>query len=44
MKMIHDLFFTADGWVVLAVSLVSLAVAWGMHAFVQKQIKAAPKV
>jgi hypothetical protein len=40
MKIIQDLFLTEDGWVVLGVTLISVAVAWGIRAFIQKQVKA----
>jgi hypothetical protein len=39
MKIIFDLLLTEDGWVVLAVTFISLAVAYGIHSFIQKQIK-----
>jgi hypothetical protein len=39
MKFFFDLLLTEDGWVVLAVTFISLAVAYGIHSFIQKQIK-----
>jgi hypothetical protein len=44
LKIIQDLFLTEDGWVVLGVTLISVAVAWGIRAFIQKQVKASTKL
>jgi hypothetical protein len=39
MKIMIDLLLTEDGLLVLAVTFISLAVAFGIHSFIQKQIK-----
>jgi hypothetical protein len=44
MKLIQDLFFTIEGWVVLGFTITSLLVAWGIRAFIQKQIKESSKL
>jgi len=41
MALIIDLFSTDYGWVALAVTVVSLALAWGFHAFIRKKIREA---
>ena len=39
MALIIDLFSTDYGLVALAATLVSLALAWGFHAFIRKKIR-----
>ena len=40
MKLFVDLFTTDYGLVALAVTLISLGLAWGLHAFIRRQIQA----
>ena len=39
MALLLDLISTDYGLVALAVTLVSLAVAWGFHAFIRKKMR-----
>lgn len=39
MKLFLDLFFTDYGLVALAVTLVSLGLAWGLHAFIRTKMR-----
>ena len=39
MALIIDLFTTDYGFVALAVTLVSLALAWGFHAFIRHKVR-----
>lgn len=39
MALLLDLIFTDYGLVALAVTLISLAVAWGFHAFIRKKMR-----
>jgi peptidoglycan/LPS O-acetylase OafA/YrhL len=39
MALITDLLTTDYGLVALAATLVSLALAWGFHAFIRKKIR-----
>lgn len=39
MALIVDLFATEYGLVALAATIVSLALAWGFHAFIRKKIR-----
>jgi len=39
MALFLDLIFTDYGLVALAATLVSLALAWGFHAFIRRKIR-----
>lgn len=41
MALLYDLFSTDYGLVALAVTLVSLGLAWGFHAFIRKKMREA---
>jgi len=43
MNLFVDLFTTDYGLVALAVTLISLGLAWGLHTFIRRQIQASAK-